>query len=101
MTSITRRDALKAAGSLLGSSLVAESWPSESRKNQKKVIIAGAGIGGLCCAYELMKRGHEVTVLEASGRTGGHVLTLRDHLAEGFYVDAGAEHFTKPGYDLY
>jgi monoamine oxidase len=101
MTSITRRDALKVAGSLLGSSLVADSLRAQSGKSQKRVVITGAGIGGLCCAYELMKRGHEVTVLEASGRTGGHVLTLRDHLADGFYVDAGAEHFTKPGYDLY
>ena len=56
----------------------------------KKVIVAGGGIGGLCCAYELMQRGHEVTVLEASGRVGGHVRTVRDGLADGLYVDAGA-----------
>jgi monoamine oxidase len=67
----------------------------------KKVIIAGGGIGGLCCGYELMARGHEVTVLEASGRTGGHVKTVHDPLADGLYADVGAEHFTKPGYDLY
>ena len=71
------------------------------QQEQQEGDFGGGGIGGLCCAYELMKRGHEVTVLEASGRTGGHVLTLRDHLADGLYVDAGAEHFTKPGYDRY
>jgi monoamine oxidase len=65
----------------------------------KKVIVAGAGIAGLCCAYELMKRGFEVIVLEASGRTGGHILTLHDKLPEGLYADAGAEHFYRPGYD--
>jgi monoamine oxidase len=48
-----------------------------------------------------MKWGHEVTLLEAAGRTGGHVYTLRDRLADDFYADAGAEHVTKPGYDLY
>jgi monoamine oxidase len=48
-----------------------------------------------------MKRGHDVTVLEAAGRTGGHVWTVRDELVDGFYVDAGAEHFTKPGYERY
>ena len=67
----------------------------------KKIIIAGAGIAGLCCGYELMKRGHEVTVLEASGRHGGHVLTGYDGLSDGLYADFGAEHITKPGYDRY
>lgn|SRR6185437_990126 len=43
----------------------------------KKIIVAGAGITGLCCAYELMKAGHDVLVLEASGRYGGHVYTGR------------------------
>jgi monoamine oxidase len=65
----------------------------------KRVIVAGAGISGLCCAYELMKRGHDVTVLEALGRSGGHILTVRDQLADGLYADAGAEHFYQHGYD--
>ncbi|MCU1294022.1 MAG: protoporphyrinogen oxidase [Bryobacterales bacterium] len=69
--------------------------------SKKKVVIGGGGIAGLCCAYELTRRGHEVTVLEASGRVGGHVKTVRDELADGLYVDAGAEQFTKPGYELY
>ena len=45
---------------------------------QKKVIVMGAGIAGLSCAYELKRRGHDVTVLEASGRAGGHVRTFHD-----------------------
>ncbi len=67
----------------------------------KKIIVAGAGIAGLCCGYELMKRGHEVTVLEASGRHGGHVLTVHDGLSDGLYADFGAENITKPGYELF
>jgi monoamine oxidase len=67
----------------------------------KKVIVAGAGIAGLCCAYELMKMGHEVTVLEASGRHGGHVFTVKDGLSDGLYADGGAEHIIKPGYERY
>ncbi|MGB8705000.1 MAG: FAD-dependent oxidoreductase, partial [Gillisia sp.] len=66
---------------------------------KKKVIVGGAGISGLCCAYELMKLGHEVTVLEGSGRCGGHVFTGRDGLTENLYTDYGADHITKPGYE--
>jgi monoamine oxidase len=60
----------------------------------KRVIVAGAGISGLCCAYELMKAGHAVTVPEASGRYGGHVFTGRDGLSDGLYADFGADHRT-------
>lgn len=70
-------------------------------KKTKKVIVAGAGIAGLCTGYELMKRGHDVTVIEASGRHGGHVFTMKDGLSDGLYGDMGAEHITKPGYERY
>ena len=72
--------------------------PSSPNKN---IIVAGAGITGLCCAYELMKLGHDVTVLEASGRYGGHVYTGRDGLSDGLYADFGADHITKPGYEKF
>ncbi len=68
--------------------------------SKKRVVVAGAGMSGLRCALELGRRGHDVVVVEASGRIGGHVMTVRDGLADGLYADAGAEHFYKPGYDL-
>ena len=67
----------------------------------KRVVVAGAGIGGLSCAWELVRRGHDVTVLEASSRTGGHVFTFRQGLDDGLYADGGAEHFTQPGYERF
>ena len=70
-----------------------------TRQAPKKIIVAGAGITGLCCAYELMKTGHDVVILEASGRYGGHVFTGRDGLSDGLYADFGADHITKPGYE--
>lgn len=70
-------------------------------QQKKKIIVAGAGIAGLCCGYELMRRGFEVVILEASGRHGGHVFTARDGLSDGLYADYGAEHITKPGYERF
>ncbi|MBI5800084.1 MAG: FAD-dependent oxidoreductase [Verrucomicrobia bacterium] len=68
---------------------------------KKKVIVIGGGIGGLSCAYDLMERGHDVTVLEASKRSGGHVKTIYDPLPDGLYADVGAEQFCNPGYEAY
>src|SRR5439155_19872256 len=100
----TRREMLRLAGTAAAASTT---WPQARaaeqpvRQRAKRILVAGAGIGGLCCAYELMERGHDVTVLEAAGRTGGHVRTIRDPLPDWFYADVGAEHFTRPGYDLW
>jgi monoamine oxidase len=90
---MTRRAAL----GVLSSPVAASARPPQARSG--KVIVAGAGIAGLCCAYELRRRGLEVVVLEAAGRPGGHILTVRDGLADALYADAGAEHFYRPGYD--
>src|SRR4051794_29233250 len=54
------------------------------------VIVAGAGLAGLAAAYELVRLGHRVTVLEARDRPGGRVLTLRDEFDGGLHVEAGA-----------
>lgn len=76
-------------------------FSERSTKGTKKIIIAGGGISGLCCGYELMKKGHEVVILEANGRHGGHVYTGRDGLSENLYTDYGADHITIPGYEKF
>src|SRR5438552_7886427 len=98
-----RRDMLRMGGTVIagltGSTI--DLSAGQSAGGRKTVIVIGAGIAGLSCAYELMKRGHDVTVLEASGRPGGHVRTLHDPFADGLYADMGAEHFYYPGYTEY
>jgi monoamine oxidase len=45
--------------------------------NGRKVLVLGAGIAGLCAAYELGKAGYDCTILEARTRVGGRVQTVR------------------------
>ena len=45
--------------------------------NPRKIAILGGGISGLTVAYELSRRGYDCTILEASHRCGGRILTLR------------------------
>ena len=42
-----------------------------------RVLVAGAGLAGLCAAYELTRAGIAVSVLEARDRSGGRVWTAR------------------------
>lgn len=69
-----------------------------------RVIVIGAGIGGLVAAYELQQAGFDVSVLEARDRVGGRNWTLRGgdvvrytdgsqqrvNFDSGFYFNAGA-----------
>lgn len=51
------------------------------------VVVVGAGISGLVCAYRLARRGHAVTVLERAPDVGGRMSTVE---VDGFRVDTGA-----------
>ncbi len=56
----------------------------------RKVIIVGAGIGGLAAGYQLRHRGYDVEILEASDRPGGRMITLE---RKGDRVDVGAQFY--------
>jgi monoamine oxidase len=53
-------------------------------------VIVGAGLAGLRAADLLRKAGLPVVVLEAQGRAGGRVLTVRAPFDEGLYAEAGS-----------
>ena len=58
-----------------------------------KVIVIGAGIGGLAAAHRLAQGGAEVTVLERSGCSSGRMGT---DVVDGFIIDYGAQFLLPP-----
>ncbi len=77
-----------AVGATLGTSPLAE-LAAVAAPAPVHVVIAGAGLAGLCAALELERRGHTCTILEAETRhVGGRARTLR--FEGGLYGEAGA-----------
>jgi monoamine oxidase len=86
-----KRGAVAAAFSFSAARVYAFGEDKLERKGAaKRVIVVGAGLAGLSAAYELVRAGHEVTILEARARPGGRVRTLREPFSDGLYAEAGA-----------
>lgn len=65
--------------------------------DHRSVAVVGAGITGLVAAYELRRRGVNVTLYEASGHAGGAIRTTH---ADGFLAEHGPNSFvTSPAVD--
>jgi len=58
-----------------------------------RVVVIGAGLGGLAAALRLQGAGHDVTVLEGREKPGGRAYQLRDG---GFTWDTGPSLITMP-----
>ena len=58
-----------------------------------RVVVIGAGFGGLSAAAHLVADGHEVTVVERSAHAGGRAAIVADG---GFSLDLGPTVFTMP-----
>ena len=115
MSDITRREfirrslILSAGASLIISCEDNENIPSNpisgspgmlsSNGNAKKIIVIGAGMSGLVAAYELVRVGHDVTILEARDRIGGRVLTIRSPFSNNHFAEGGAARI-KPSHNL-
>lgn len=58
-----------------------------------RVVVIGAGFGGLAAAAHLGADGHDVTVIERSARPGGRAVNASEG---GFSLDLGPTIFTMP-----
>jgi len=56
-----------------------------------RVVVVGAGLAGLTCAYRLLQRGIDVTVYEGNTRVGGRCWTNRTAFDGGQLAEHGGE----------
>jgi phytoene desaturase len=58
---------------------------------QKKIIVIGAGLGGLATALRLSKKGYNVEIIEKNSQAGGRLNQLKK---DGFTFDTGPSFFS-------
>ncbi len=59
----------------------------------KKILIVGAGLGGLTTALRLAKRGYQVELVEKNAQAGGRLNQIKK---DGFTFDIGPSFFSMP-----
>src|SRR5947207_511753 len=65
------------------------------------VLVAGAGLAGLCAARDLAAWGANVTVIEARDRVGGRVHTVRAGFVESQHAEAGGDMIDEDHHEIH
>ena len=88
-----RRRFLRDAAGASGALLLAACAPAamKPKRDDDAVVIVGAGVAGLTCAYRLRQAGVAVRVYEAQDRIGGRMFSLTTHFADGQVCELGGE----------
>lgn len=115
-TPLSRRTVLKlfgvgAVGGMLGYSRFSKPQPTVFQQDvldlprqldqPLSVVVVGAGLAGLACAYELSQRGFRVTLLERSPQLGGKIASWQIQVGnETFMMEHGFHGFFPQYYNL-
>ena len=71
--------------------------PLDIKKDKEKVAIIGGGPGGLLCAWELSKKGYDVTIFDNNPKLGGAVRYIPKYRLPGDVLDAAVEGIARIG----
>ncbi|MEO6244396.1 MAG: FAD-dependent oxidoreductase [Opitutaceae bacterium] len=89
--SISRRQFIgtaAAAATVAATPFLRAAKPSRSGA---RVVVVGAGLAGLTCAYRLKQAGLDATLYEANSRVGGRCWTRRNDFRENQIAEHGGE----------
>ena len=78
------------AAAFAGPSLAALAPPARRSAHDPRVVIVGAGLAGLSCAYKLHTNGVRADLYESRDRVGGRCWTARS-FAYGQFAEHGGE----------
>lgn len=90
--SLSRRGFLRGAGAAAAAvAAVPHVLAAPGGGTNARVVVVGAGLAGLTCAYRLRQAGVTATVYEANTRLGGRCWTARSAFAFGQVAEHGGE----------
>src|SRR6476659_4149658 len=88
----TRRTLLRRAGvGARGLAALGRLTPAARAAGAPRIVVVGAGLAGLTCAYRLTRAGYVAQVYEASDRVGGRCWTIRGAFGHGQIAEDGGE----------
>jgi monoamine oxidase len=93
---LTRRQFLQAAAAVGGAAAAIPALrnirpAAANAATAPRIVVVGAGLAGLTCAYRLKQAGYQATVYEASSRMGGRCWSIRNHFSDGQVAEHGGE----------
>jgi monoamine oxidase len=89
---LDRKRLLQTAGvAAIGATAFGRYAPTARGAAPPKIVVVGAGLAGLTCAYRLKQAGYLAEVHEASDRVGGRCWTIRGAFQQGQIAEHGGE----------
>jgi monoamine oxidase len=88
---LTRREVLAGGAGLALAGALGGRVPIANAATAPRIVVVGAGLAGLTCAYRLRQAGYRAQVHEASDRLGGRCWTICGSFAEGQIGEHGGE----------